>query len=89
MPIRRYWKKWRKVVLTQNTTFIAVFKQAGKPFEIGYDTLGYGSNLSVDFECTSEVLTNATVTFTLTLVDLSAEFEDYDPLKISRDPHNR
>lgn len=70
--------------ITQNTTFIAVFKQAGKPFEIGYDTLGYGSNLSVDFECTSEVLTNATVTFTLTLVDLSAEFEDYDPLKISR-----
>ena len=29
-------------------------------------------------------MTNATVTFTLTLVDLSAEFEDYDPLKISR-----
>ena len=70
--------------ITENTTFIAVFKQAGKPFEIGYDTLGYGSTLSVDFECTSEVLTNTTVTFTLTLVDLSDRFEDYDPLKISR-----
>lgn len=70
--------------ITENMTFIAVFKQAGKPFEIGYDTLGYGSTLSVDFECTSEVLTNTTVTFTLTLVDLSDRFEDYDPLKISR-----
>ena len=70
--------------ITENTTFTAVFKQAGKPYYIGFDTLGYGSMLSFDYDCVGEALTGETVTFSLTLVDLSDRFEDYDPLKISR-----
>lgn len=70
--------------ITENTTFIAVFKQAGKPYSLGFDTLGYGSMSSFDYDCVGEALTGETVTFSLTLLDLSDKYDTYKPLKISR-----
>lgn len=51
---------------------------------IEYDTLGNGSNMSVDFSCVSEAASGEKVTFTLKLVDLSDKFDDYKPLDITR-----
>ena len=70
--------------ITENTTFIAVFKQAGKPYSLGFDTLGYGSMSSFDYDCVGEALTGETVTFSITLLDLSDKYDTYKPLKISR-----
>ena len=70
--------------ITKDTTFIAVFKQAGKPYSLGFDTLGYGSMSSFDYDCAGEALTGETVTFSLTLLDLSDKYDTYKPLKISR-----
>ena len=70
--------------ITKDTTFIAVFKQAGKPYSLGFDTLGYGSMSSFDYDCVGEALTGETVTFSLTLLDLSDKYDTYKPLKISR-----
>lgn len=50
---------------------------------IDYNTLGNGSVLSVDMDCPSYAVAGETVTFTLTLVDLSGVFEDYKPLSIT------
>lgn len=52
-------------------------------YRIEYDTLGSGSVLSVDVDCPSYAVAGETVTFTLTLVDLSDVFEDYKPLSIT------
>lgn len=70
--------------IIKDTTFIAVFKQAGKPYSLGFDTLGYGSMSSFDYDCVGEALTGETVTFSLTLLDLSDKYDTYKPLKISR-----
>lgn len=52
-------------------------------YSIEYDTLGNGSNLSVDFQCVDKAAAGEKVTFTLKLVDLSSKFEDYYPLDIT------
>lgn len=52
-------------------------------YRIEYDTLGNGSVLSVDVDCPSYAVAGETVTFTLTLVDLSDVFEDYKPISIT------
>lgn len=53
-------------------------------FGIGYDTLGSGSVKSVKFECAPIARAKDEVTFHVSLVDLSDEYDDYRPLTISR-----
>lgn len=52
-------------------------------YRIEYDTLGNGSHMSVKVDCVPMAAAGSTVTFTLTLVDLSDEFDDYYPLEIT------
>lgn len=51
-------------------------------YYIGYDTLGNGSVLSINFDCVGTAAAGETVTFTVTLVDLSDVYDDYYPLEI-------
>lgn len=53
-------------------------------YNIEYDTLGNGSNMSVDFKCQNKAALGEKVTFQLKLVDLSDKFDDYSPLDITR-----
>lgn len=61
---------------TANTPFKQLYR-------IGYDTLGNGSVLSIKFDCVGTAAAGETVTFKVTLVDLSDEFDDYYPLDIT------
>ena len=69
--------------ITESVTFIALYEHESAFLYIEYDTLGNGSVLSVDFDCPEYVKAGDTVTFTLTLVDLSEQFDDYNPLEIT------
>ena len=71
-----------KYAIVENVTFNALYEKAGKRFYIEYDTLGYGSNQSIKFECIGEAKAGQTVTFTITLLDLSGIYEEYYPLEI-------
>ncbi len=57
-------------------------EEQGKYF-IEYDTLGNGSVLSVDFQCQARANAGDRVEFTVELVDLSDQFEDYYPVEIT------
>lgn len=52
-------------------------------YSIGYDTLGYGSVISIAFHCQGTAKAGETVTFTIEVLDLSDEYEDYHPLKVT------
>lgn len=52
-------------------------------YAIEYDTLGNGSVLSIDLKCPDKAAAGETVTFTVTLVDLSNVFDDYYPVEIT------
>ena len=52
-------------------------------YSIGYDTLGYGSVLSIAFHCQGTAKAGETVTFTIEVLDLSDEYEDYHPLEVT------
>ena len=52
-------------------------------YSIGYDTLGYGSVLSIAFHCQETAKAGETVTFTIEVLDLSDEYEDYHPLEVT------
>ncbi len=70
-------------VITENTTFTALFEDKRLYIPIGYDTLGNGSALSVNFDCVGMAKAGQTVTFSITLNDLSDRFDDYYPLEIT------
>lgn len=69
--------------ITENVTFTAVFEVNKPSYFIEYDTLGNGSVLSIKFDCAGTAKAGETVTFTLTLLDLSDRFDDYYPLEIT------
>ena len=52
-------------------------------YSIGYDTLGYGSVKSIAFHCQGTAKAGETVTFTIEVLDLSGEYEDYHPLEVT------
>ena len=52
-------------------------------YSIGYDTLGYGSVKSIAFHCQGTAKAGETVTFTIEVLDLSDEYEDYHPLEVT------
>lgn len=52
-------------------------------YSIGYDTLGYGSVISIAFHCQGTAKAGETVTFTIEVLDLSDEYEDYHPLEVT------
>ena len=52
-------------------------------YSIGYDTLGYGSVISIAFHCQGTAKAGETVTFTIEVLDLSGEYEDYHPLEVT------
>lgn len=54
-----------------------------KTYFIGYDTLGYGSVISIAFHCQGTAKAGETVTFTIEVLDLSDEYEDYHPLEVT------
>ncbi len=54
-----------------------------KTYFIGYDTLGYGSVKSIAFHCQGTAKAGETVTFTIEVLDLSDEYEDYHPLEVT------
>lgn len=53
-------------------------------YTIEFDTLGSGSVENIDVECVKEAKGGERVDFTVFLVDLSAVYDDYVPLKITR-----
>lgn len=52
-------------------------------YSIGYDTLGYGSVLSIVFHCQETAKAGEIVMFTIEVLDLSDEYEDYHPLEVT------
>jgi hypothetical protein len=52
-------------------------------YSIEYDTLGSGSVLSINMNCPAHAAEGDRVTFTISLKDLSDEYDDYTPLEIT------
>lgn len=52
-------------------------------YSIGYDTLGYGSVISIAFHCQGTAKAGETVTFSIEVLDLSGEYEGYHPLEVT------
>jgi len=73
-------------VMPQGNVYIWIsfeWVEEGTFYRIEYDTLGSGSVLSIDVDCPEKAKAGDTVTFTVSLVDLSEEYDDYEPLEIT------
>ncbi len=55
----------------------------GVAYSIDYDTLGSGSMRSIAFHCQETAVAGERVAFTIEVLDLSDEYEDYSPVEVS------
>lgn len=75
-----------EIIFTGSGDFDEEVQEPSVPAEtysIGYDTLGYGSVKSISFHCQGTAEAGETVTFTIEVLDLSGEYEDYHPLEVT------
>jgi len=73
-------------VMPQGNVYVWIYFEwadDGEYYAIEYDTLGSGSVLSVDVNSPDKAQAGDTVTFTVSLVDLSEKYDDYKPLEIT------